>query len=96
MYLGCNILVEGKTSKSKNFKKGNIGMANMHKKQRRQDRDGLVMMARCCSNIAPLSSYTNEPYGRNGLMHMYTMNPILLTLSALLAESHSHISAHPT
>ena len=30
------------TSKS-NFKKGNIGMANM---QRRQDRDGLVMMAR--------------------------------------------------
>ena len=28
------------------FKKGNIGMANMHKKQRRQDRDGLVMMAR--------------------------------------------------
>ena len=29
-----------------NFKKGNIGMANMHKKQRRQDRDGLVMMAR--------------------------------------------------
>ena len=39
----------GETSKSKtlpNFKKGNIGMANMHKKQRRQDRDGLVMMAR--------------------------------------------------
>ena len=31
---------------SLNFKKGNIGMANMHKKQRRQDRDGLVMMAR--------------------------------------------------
>ena len=29
---------------SSNFKKGNIGMANMHKKQRRQDRDGLVMM----------------------------------------------------
>ena len=28
------------------FKKGNIGMANMRKKQRRQDRDGLVMMAR--------------------------------------------------
>ena len=26
------------------FKKGNIGMANMHKKQKRQDRDGLVMM----------------------------------------------------
>ena len=36
----------GKTSKSKIFKKGNIGMANMHKKQRRQDRDGFVMMAR--------------------------------------------------
>ena len=37
----------GETSKSKNssnFKRGNIGMANMHKKQRRQDRDGLVMM----------------------------------------------------
>ena len=32
----------GKTSKSKilrNFKKGNIGIANMHKKYRRQDRD---------------------------------------------------------
>ena len=28
------------------FKKGNVGMANMHKKQRRQDRDGFVMMAR--------------------------------------------------
>ena len=27
-------------------------MANMHKKQRRQDRDGLVMMARSCSDIA--------------------------------------------
>ena len=36
----------GETSNSLNFKKGNIGMANMHKKQRRQDRDGLVMMAR--------------------------------------------------
>ena len=36
----------GETSKYSNFKKGNIGMANMHKKQRRQDRDGLVMMAR--------------------------------------------------
>ena len=34
------------TQKSLNFKKGNIGMANMYKKQRRQDRDGLVMMAR--------------------------------------------------
>ena len=31
---------------SSNFKKGNIGMANMHKKERRQDRDGFVMMAR--------------------------------------------------
>ena len=31
---------------SLNFKKGNIGMANIHKKQRRQDRDGLVVMAR--------------------------------------------------
>ena len=39
-YMGFIII----TSKS-NFKKGNIGMANMHKKQRRQDRDGLVMMA---------------------------------------------------
>ena len=28
------------------LKKGNIGMANMHKKQRRQDRDSLVIMAR--------------------------------------------------
>ena len=37
-------------------------MANMHKKQRRQDRDGLVMMARSCSDIPPLSRYTNEPY----------------------------------
>ena len=37
-------------------------MANMHKKQRRQDRDGSVMMARWCSDIAPLSKYTNEPY----------------------------------
>ena len=37
-------------------------MANMHKKQRRQDRDGLVMMARWCSDIAPHSRYTNEPY----------------------------------
>ena len=37
-------------------------MANMHKKQRRQDRDGLVMMARRCSDIAPLGRYTNEPY----------------------------------
>ena len=39
----------GKTSKSKKFwhlKNGNIGMANVQKKQRRQDRDGLVMMAR--------------------------------------------------
>ena len=36
----------GETSKSSNFKRGNIGMANMHKKQRRQDRDGLIMMAR--------------------------------------------------
>ena len=36
----------GETSKSKILKKGNIGMANMHKRQRRQDRDGLVMMAR--------------------------------------------------
>ena len=37
------------TSKSKNslhLKKGNIGMANLHKKQRRQDRVGLVRMAR--------------------------------------------------
>ena len=34
------------TQNSLNFKNGNIGMANMHKKQRRQDRDGLVMMAR--------------------------------------------------
>ena len=36
---------EARPSKSANFKKGNIGMANMHKKQRRQeesDRDGLV------------------------------------------------------
>ena len=31
----------------------------MHKKQRRQDRDGSVMMARWCIDIAPL---TNEPY----------------------------------
>ena len=30
----------------KGLKRGIIGMANMHKKQRRQDRDGLVMMAR--------------------------------------------------
>ena len=37
-------------------------MANMHKKQRRQDRDGLVMMTSWCSDIAPLSRYTNEPY----------------------------------
>ena len=37
-------------------------MANMHKKQRRQDRDGFVMMARWCSDIAPLNRYTNEPY----------------------------------
>ena len=39
----------GETSKSKILrilKKGYIGMANMHKKQRRQDRDGSVMMAR--------------------------------------------------
>ena len=28
------------------LKKEAIGMANTHKKQRRQDRDGLVMMAR--------------------------------------------------
>ena len=34
-------------------------MANMHKKQRRQDRDGL---ARWCSDIAPLGRYSNEPY----------------------------------
>ena len=34
----------------------------MHKKQRRQDRDSFVMMARYCSDIAPLSRYTNEPY----------------------------------
>ena len=40
----CNIT--SKSKNSSNFKKGNIGMANMHKKQRRQDRDGLVMMAR--------------------------------------------------
>ena len=32
-----------KIENSSTFKKGNIGMANM---QRRQDRDGLVMMAR--------------------------------------------------
>ena len=31
---------------SKILRKGYIGMANMHKKQRRQDRDGLVMIAR--------------------------------------------------
>ena len=35
-------------------------MASIHKKQRRQDRDGLGMMG--CSDIAPLSRYTNEPY----------------------------------
>ena len=35
LYTGC-----------KEFQNGNIGMASMHKKQRRQDRDGLVMMAR--------------------------------------------------
>ena len=36
----------GETSKSI-LKRGiYIGMANMHKEQRRQDRDGLVMMAR--------------------------------------------------
>ena len=34
---------EARQVNSLNFKKGNIGMANM---QRRQDRDGLVMMAR--------------------------------------------------
>ena len=34
----------------------------MHKKQRRQERDGLIMMARRCSDIAPLSGYTNKPY----------------------------------
>ena len=34
------------TSKSTILKRGNIGMANMHKKQRRQGRDGLVMMSR--------------------------------------------------
>ena len=28
------------------FKKGDIGMANVHKTRRRQDRDGLLMMAR--------------------------------------------------
>ena len=27
-------------------------MANMHKKQRRQDRDGFVMMARYCLHLA--------------------------------------------
>ena len=37
---------EARQVNSSNFKKGNIGMANMHKKQRTQDRDGLVMMAR--------------------------------------------------
>ena len=31
---------------SLNFKKGNMGMANMYNKQRRQVRDGFVMMAR--------------------------------------------------
>ena len=36
----------GETSKSKIFLILKKGMANMHKKQRRQDRDGLVMMAR--------------------------------------------------
>ena len=39
-----------------------IGMANMHKTQRRQDRDGLVMMAMGCSDIAPLSRYAHNPY----------------------------------
>ena len=35
----------------------------MHKKQRRQDRDGSVMVqGDACSDIAPLSKYTNEPY----------------------------------
>ena len=29
----------GETSKSTNFKKGNIGIANVHNKYRRQDRD---------------------------------------------------------
>ena len=45
---GSVIIAYNITSKSNslNFKKGNIGMVNMHKKQRRQDRDGLVMMAR--------------------------------------------------
>ena len=36
----------GETRNSSHLKKGNIGMANMHKKQRRQDKDGLVTMAR--------------------------------------------------
>ena len=50
-YSGCCLCLNetkkgGETSNSSNFKKGNIGMANMHKKQRRQDRDGLVMMTR--------------------------------------------------
>ena len=42
IYSGCYLSEKGgETSKSKilKFKKGNIGIVNMHKKYRRQDRD---------------------------------------------------------
>ena len=55
------VMLQAKKNSS-NFKKGNIGMVNMHEKQRRQDRDGLVIMARRCSDIAPFSRYTNKPH----------------------------------
>ena len=32
----------GETSKLTNFKRGNIGITNMHKKYRRQDRDRVI------------------------------------------------------
>ena len=44
LWLSSCVVLWFSSSTSTNFKKGNIEMANMHKKQRRQDGDGFVMM----------------------------------------------------
>ena len=53
----------GETSKSKILKKGNIRIANMHKKYRRQDRDpgwlGLYRLGDVVTSVLPLGRYTN-------------------------------------